>query len=96
MRKALQECQYIKYLGVLIDSTLSWKFQTDKVANTLSRLSGIFYKVRPFVSKDILIMLYYSLIFSHLIYGIEAWGSTSFCNLNKILILQKKIVRIVT
>ena len=39
--------------------------------------------------------LYYSLVYPHLIYGIEVWGSADETHLNKLLILQKKIVRLI-
>ena len=44
------------------------------------------------VMKDV----YYSLIYSHIIYAIEVWGSTFKTELNKILILQKRALRLMT
>ena len=41
-------------------------------------------------------MLYYSLIFSHLNYAIEIWGSTHNIYLNRILTLQKRAVRMLS
>ena len=41
-------------------------------------------------------MLYYSLLFSHLNYAIEVWGSTQNIYLNRILILQKRAVRLIS
>ena len=40
--------------------------------------------------------IYYSLIYSYLVYGIETWGSACETELKKILILQKKAVRMMT
>ena len=40
--------------------------------------------------------LYYSLIYPHLIYAIQVWGSSFESNLNKLLILQRKLVRLIT
>ena len=40
--------------------------------------------------------MYYAIFFSHLIYGCNVWGLTSEENLDKIEILQKKCVRILT
>ena len=37
--------------------------------------------------------IYYSLIYSHIVYAIQVWGSANDSELNKILILQKKAVR---
>ena len=40
--------------------------------------------------------IYYCLVYSHLSYGVEAWGSACKSDLEKLLILQKKAVRILT
>ena len=45
---------------------------------------------------ELLKSIYYCLVYSHLSYGIEAWGSASADDLNKILVLQKKAVRIMS
>ena len=48
------------------------------------------------VNIQILKMLYYSLIFSHLNYAVEIWGSTHNIYLNRILILQKRAIRLIS
>ena len=95
-KSAIQECKSIKYLGLIFDSSLCWKSHCDKVCKTISRLTGILYKIRPYVNKEILSMLYYSLIYPHLIYGVEIWGSSLYSNLSRILSIQKKLVRMIT
>ena len=47
--------------------------------------------------KDNLIRtIYFSVVYSHLYYGIEAWGSADPTTLNKLVILQNKAVRILS
>ena len=41
-------------------------------------------------------MLYYSLVYPYLNYATEVWGSADSTYLDKILILQKRIVRMLT
>ena len=41
-------------------------------------------------------MLYYSLVYSHLTYAIETWGSVDNEILNRLFILQKRAVRILS
>ena len=74
-----------------MDSTLSWKFHISNISKKISRSIGIMYKLRPFLPLKIMKNVYYSLIYSHIIYAIEVWGSTFKTELNKILILQKKM-----
>ena len=94
--KAIIEKEYIKYLGVLIDSTLSWKHHVSNISKKISRSIGIMYKLRPFLPLKVLKNVYYSLVYSHIVYAIEVWGSTSKTEMNKILILQKKAMRLMT
>ena len=54
------------------------------------------YKLRPFVNMNILKNIYYSLVYSHLVYGIHVWGTACDTELNKILIPQKRLVRLIT
>ena len=62
----------------------------------LSKTVGVLSKIRYFVNSDILVMLYYALIFSFLNYGIETLGLTYPSYLKPISIIQKKCIRIMT
>ena len=86
----------VTYLGVLIDSTLSWKNQVEYVSKKIRRSIGILCKLCYFVTKDILINLYYALIYPFLIYGLISWGNTYVSNLKPIYTLQKRALRIIT
>ena len=56
------------YLGIMVDSTLSWNIHIDEISKTISGATGLLYKIRPFVNNKILKMLYYSLGYPHLNY----------------------------
>ena len=94
-KKAISEKDHIKYLGVILDATITWKTHIDKICKTVSRTIGVMYKIRPYVNLKILKTIYYSLIYSHLIYAIEVWGSADNTHLNHILVLQKRVVRMI-
>ena len=72
----IQEVSTVKYLGVTFDSNLTWKNHVNELCLKLSKTVGIFSKLRYYVNVDILIMLYYSLIYPFLTYGIQVWGLT--------------------
>ena len=86
---AISEREYIKYLGVMVDSSLTWNVHIDKISKTISTATGLLYKIRPFVNNKILKILPYSLVYPHLNYVTEVWGSADPTYLNRILILQK-------
>lgn len=94
-RKAIEQKDYVKYLGVLMDEHLNWKKHIANVTKKISRGIGILAKLRSYLDPKLLKNIY-SIVYSHLSYSVEAWGSACATDLEKILILQKKAVRILT
>ena len=54
------------------------------------------YKIKPFVNKSISRNLYFSIIHPHILYAIQVWGSAFGLYRNRILLLQKKAVRLLS
>ena len=96
------KCQPLKqvldtsYLGVVIDCHLNWKAHVSMLTKKIKRNVGAISKIRHFVSSDILKNLYYSLVYPFLIYDLVVWGNTYFSSLNTLLLLQKRVVRLMT
>ena len=86
----------IKYFGIFMDCNLNWKDRVPELSKTISSSIGILLKLRNFVTIDILIQVYYSIIYPFLIYGILVWGNTYKTNIEPLVILQKKAIRIIT
>ena len=95
-KKALNQKDHIKYLGVLVDSHLNWKYQITSVCKKISRSIGVMYRIRKYLNINVLKNIYYSLIYSHIVYAIQVWGSADDTDLENILILQKRAVRMMT
>jgi len=89
----LFESTKIKYLGIILDSRLTWKHHVHELCKKLNRAVGMIYKIRDYCNKNVLRSLYFSLFNSHLTYGLPAWGECDTKYSNKLLLLQKKIVR---
>ena len=87
-------CDSVKYLGLYLDKNLSWDFHVNQLSKKLSRTNGILSKIRHFVTMKILISLYYSIFYSHILYGCSVWSMTTKSNLDIITVLQKKCIRI--
>jgi hypothetical protein len=92
----IDQVKSTKFLGVFIDDKLSWNSHilklTKKIAINISILKNICYKI----SLETSLMLYYAIIQSHLVYCTIVWGGTSGKNINTLLKLQKKAIRIIT
>ena len=87
---------HVKYLGVMIDSKLSWKKHISELAKKLNRATAILAKVRHYVHKSSLKTLYYSLFQSYLSYGCLVWGFANKCLINKIFRIQKRAIRLIS
>jgi len=83
------------FLGVILDEHLSWKPHILSVSRKISKSIGIIYKSSFCLPKTSLRSLYYGLVYPYLIYCVSVWGSTYHCNLSRVIILQKKIIRII-
>ena len=73
----------IKFLGLIIHENLSWKPHMEYLLRKLRISYGVIRKASSFLNTRALLMLYYSLIQSHLTYCICTW-----CNGNKTTTLE--------
>ena len=69
------EERYYKYVVVMIDEKLTFKFHVKHVLTKTMRAVGCIYQTRRNFPKFILKSLYVSLIKPHFEYGISVWGS---------------------
>ena len=91
----MERKDYVKYLGVLMDSSLTWKYHISHVASKISKTIGIISKLRHFIPRNTLVNIYRSLILPHLSYGIVVWGQAAKVHLDRILKLQKRVLRLI-
>jgi len=83
-----------KFLGLTIDNTLLWK---EHIADVTSKLNGACYALRaikPFMTLDVLRMVYFSYFHSIMSYGIIFWGNSHLSS--NIFKIQKRVIRIIT
>lgn len=65
-----------------------------KLTAELSKMVDCPYKIRDIIPLWLKMTLYYSLFFSKLSYCALVWGTTTTQNYNKLLLLEKKLLRI--
>ena len=93
--KKLMPSKFVKYLGLILDSHLNWRFHTDILASKLSRSIGMLCKIRHYVDCITLRSIYYGIFSSLMTYGSQIWGQFQNKYVNRILKLQDKAVRII-
>jgi hypothetical protein len=85
--------QNTKFLGLIVDNTLSWKPHIDHFINKLSTACYVIRSVKPYVNTNVRIMIYHSLFHSVMNYGIIFWGNSS--HNTQVFKMQKKAIRII-
>ena len=94
--KRIQKVEVTKFLGVIIDSKLSWIEHINFIRKKLAKAIGIIFKARQCLNSHSLISLYYSIVYPYLNYGIEVWGSVPKTHLIPLHTLQNRILRIIS
>ena len=83
------------FLGVTLDSKLTFDKHLQCIKSKISRSIGILWKVN-YLPVEILKKSYYTLVYPYLLYCLMAWGSASNTLTNLLFLKQKKIVRIIS
>lgn len=84
---------HFKCLGVVFSAHMSWESHVNLVLTKLARITGIVGRLRYILSPKLKILVYHSLFYSHINYCQLVWGTTTFSNLQKIYIMQKRYLR---
>ena len=92
--KLINEVHQARFLGVIIDSKLSWEPHITKLHKKLNSQVGILKRICKNIPKKHHKSLYYSLFESHLSYCISVFGRAPKYNLEKLFIAQKKCIRV--
>jgi len=92
----LERVTSTKFLGVFLDEKLKWTQHLNHVAIKLARGLGIMGRVSRIFPLDILIMLYFFVIYPYLVYCCIVLGSANATALHKLEVLQNRAVRMIT
>ena len=82
------------FLGVKIENSLSWSTHINYISNKISKSIGALKKGASILNHETMIKLYSSLIDPYIQYCNIIWGNAPNVHLNRILLLQKRAIRI--
>ena len=85
-----------KLLGVLFDEFLSFDEHVSGICKKLSKSLFCISRVKNFVKKESLLMLYYAMIHPHINYCLNIYSCANKTTLNKLRLKQKEAIRIVS
>ena len=84
---------YFKFVGVRLDEFLNWNQHVKHISLKISSANFVLNQAKKLLPLNIRMLIYNSLVKSHLEYGILAWGNAKSKEINKISIIQKRIIR---
>lgn len=82
-----------KYLGITLDSNLTFKKHVKNVANTIKFNLSNFRHIRPYPTTEAAILFMHAMIFSHITYCFTTWSQTSLTTLKPIASLYKQTLK---
>ena len=87
-KNKIKQETHVRFLGVLLDSTLSWRYHLTELSKKLARTVGLFYKIRHYAPQDTLLLLYHAIFAPFLAYGVSVWDFTYPSLLNPICVTK--------
>ena len=88
--------QKTKFLGVIINQSLTWSDHIAAVKQKVAKSVGIIYRIRKNMPKSVLVSSYHTLVHPYLEYCNIVWGIHRSAALSQLFICQKKAIRAVT
>jgi hypothetical protein len=83
---------YIKFLGLTLDSTLSWKPHTDQLISKLNSACYVIRSLKSIISLENIRMISLSSVHFIISYSIIFWGNSTYSN--TIFKLQERVIRV--
>ena len=93
--KIIMQVDSTKFLGIFIDNQL-WSVHIDYIALKISKGLGIIGKFHNVFPSNILLTLYFTLIYPYLLYCNIIWGCAGISIMKKLITAQKRAVRLIT
>ena len=95
-RSYLKRVVKTKSLGMIIDDNLRWEELIDYICSKTKRSIGIISRTKGVIPTGSSIQLYKSLVEPYFRYGNTVWGLCNDNLIDKLQLLQNRVVRIIT
>jgi hypothetical protein len=90
----ISNTQSIKFLGLILDTNVTWRNHIDYLHTKLGSASYAIRILKSFMPLTTLTNIYFSCFHSIMSYGINFWGNSTHSHF--VFKLQKKVIRLIT
>ena len=94
-REKIKQVDKTKYLGVIVDDTLSWEEQYESVKKKVAGGLAAMKKLKGILPQSMLFQVYKALVESHLRYADVVWGSLFETKITALQRLQNRAFEII-
>ena len=84
------------FLGVYLDNKLKFNLHIQHISKKISKSIGIMFKLSKIFPQNVMKSLYYSLVYSYLVYCNCVWGGTFPTHLTGLNVLHKRVIRLIS
>jgi hypothetical protein len=91
--KIIIQTNFVKFLGITVDNTLSWIQHIDTITTKLNKVCYIIRRSKLYLSHVALKMVYYAFLHSVMSYGLIFGGKST--NSKCVFKLQKRAIKII-
>ena len=84
-----------KYLGVIITNNVSFSKHINNITNKVSQITGTFLSLKNIVPINILVKLYYDLVYPHLNANVIIWGSAPASHIYPLRVRLNNLLRLI-
>ena len=86
----------VKFLGVTLDENLTFNDHVKNVTTKISKSVGVMRRLHCQLPAEVIVKLYYSLVYSHLTHALLAWGRSGLTNAVKIECAHRRACKLLT
>ena len=92
----LTKVSTVKFLGVTLDENLTFNDHVKNVTTKIFKSVGVMRRLHCQLPADVMVKLYYSLVYSNLTYALLAWGRSGLTNAAKIECAHRGACKLLT
>ena len=89
----LEQVEQYKYLGLIIDSKLTWEPHVKYICSKLSKTLGVLFRTRYCLNRHSLFLIFNSLFLSYIRYGIICWGRCTKATMKPLVVMMNRAIR---